>query len=95
MPTTELDNPDADVEDHDGLSDSDVEMVELDPYVHQPDNQLGLSDYESPGHESEEPVLTPNGEGKVVTPVLRKAAHLNLEDLSGDDSVSGPSSSSR
>lgn len=94
VPTTELDNVDADLDGHGDDSDSDVEMVELDPYKHQPDNQLGLSDYESPRHLSEEPLTTPHGDSKVVTPALRKAAHLNPEDLSGDDSLSGPSSSS-
>ena len=90
MPATDLDNPD-DLDD--GL-DSDVEVIGDDPYRHQPDNQLGLSDYESPRPVSEEPVLNPHGDSNLVTPppVLRKAAHLNPEDLSGSGASSSSSS---
>ena len=49
-------------------SDSEVEMVELDPYFNQPDNQLGLEDYESPRDESATPVHTPVREEPKVTP---------------------------
>ena len=65
VPTTDLDP-----EDHtmDHQSDSEVEMVELDPYFNQPDNQLGLEDYESPRDESATPVHTPVREEPKVTP---------------------------
>ena len=95
VPTTDLDPEDPTLDDQ---SDSEVEVVDLDPYWNQPDNQLGLEDYESPRHVSETPVFTPEREEPKVTPGLRKAAHLNPEDLRDDDSClgsgGGPSPSS-
>eukprot|EP00435_Cladocopium_sp_Y103_P039801 s2451_g10.t1 len=79
VPTTELDaeDPMLDLE-----MDSDVEVVEVDPYLNQPDNQLGLSDYESPRDESVTNVFTPEREEPKVTPKLRKATHLRDDDSS-------------
>ena len=78
VPTTDLD-PEEPMSDDE--LDSDVEVIETDPYQNQPDNQLGLDDYESPRDASETPVATPEREEPKVTPGLRKAVHLDPEHL--------------
>lgn len=93
VPTTDLD--DAEDPGNDDGHDSDVEIVDLDPYRHQPDNQLGLDDYESPRNVSEEPAFTPEREEPKVTPRLRKATHLDPEHFRGDESDEPSSSSAR
>ena len=93
VPTTDLD--DAEDPGNDDGDDSDVEIVDLDPYRHQPDNQLGLDDYESPRNVSEEPAFTPEREEPTVTPRLRKATHLDPDRFRGDESDEPSSSSAR
>ena len=90
FPATEIDG---DTEDHDH---DEIEMTDLDPYRYQPDNQLGLDDYRSPRAMSEEHTPLPSPahderEVPVATPNLRKAVHLNPEELpSSSSSKSSP-----
>jgi hypothetical protein len=89
FPDTEIDGEASEVD-----GDDEVEMSDLDPYRNQPNNQLGLDDYQSPRSVSEEHAPTPAHDEREVaeaTPALRKAVHLKPEDLpSSSSSKSSP-----